>query len=206
MAAKAAADWNPLLQSDDVPISPMRLVGEMMRALDPARTVITHDSGYPRDHLAPHYVCTLPADTWVGQQHAARVVSRPRPGRHDGGAGQDLRLLPGRRRLRAVRARAGDGGPQQDPGAVHPDQQLRDDWLRRPSAHCGGALRSQALSGSYTEIGLALGASAYRISDPNEVATAIRKGIAEVEAGGVVLLEFITSATRHRISSADVFG
>jgi hypothetical protein len=33
----------------------------------------------------------------------------------------------------------------------------------------------------------------------------LRKGIAEVEAGNVVLLEFITSAIRHRIAAVDVF-
>src|SRR4029077_11960741 len=60
VAARTAAEWNPRFSSDEVPISPLRVIGELMRAVDPARTVITHDSGYPRDHLAPHYVSTRP--------------------------------------------------------------------------------------------------------------------------------------------------
>src|ERR1700726_1974199 len=60
VAARTAAEWEPLFASAEVPISPLRVLGELMRAVDPARTVITHDSGYPRDHLAPHYLGTRP--------------------------------------------------------------------------------------------------------------------------------------------------
>ena len=64
----------------------------------------------------------------------------------------------------------------------------------------------KALSGRYSEIGAALGAESFRITDPGEVASSIQKGIARSEAGAVVLLEFITAPLRHRIAAAAVFG
>jgi len=64
----------------------------------------------------------------------------------------------------------------------------------------------KALSGRYTEIGAALGAESSRITNPDEVAASIQKGIARVEAGAVVLLEFVTAPLRHRIAAATVFA
>jgi len=42
-------EWMPRLTSDREPISPYRIVWELMQATDPKRTVVTHDSGCPRD-------------------------------------------------------------------------------------------------------------------------------------------------------------
>jgi thiamine pyrophosphate-dependent acetolactate synthase large subunit-like protein len=64
----------------------------------------------------------------------------------------------------------------------------------------------KALTGRYTEIGAALGALSYRITEPGEVAPTLRKAIAEVETGEVVLLEIITAPLRHRIAAVSVFG
>ncbi len=207
VAAKSAAEWKPLLESDDVPISPLRVVGEMMRALDPARTIVTHDSGYPRDHLAPHYVCTTPRGYlgWgnstplgssLGFALGAKMAAPDKLSvcfLGDAAFGQcGLELESAVRNKIPVLCVLTNNSEMTGYG----------DHQRIAEERFG----LKALSGSYTEIGAALGASAYRISDPADAATAIHKGIAEVEAGGVVLLEFITSAIRHRIPSAEVFG
>jgi acetolactate synthase-1/2/3 large subunit len=52
--------WQPRLTSDDVPISPYRVVWELMRFVDPAHTIVTHDSGNPRDQLLPFFEATAP--------------------------------------------------------------------------------------------------------------------------------------------------
>ncbi len=47
------AEWGPRLTSDEIPISPYRVFHEVMNTVDPSETIITHDSGYPRNQLVP---------------------------------------------------------------------------------------------------------------------------------------------------------
>ncbi|AGT10607.1 thiamine pyrophosphate-requiring protein [Paracoccus aminophilus] len=54
------AKWMPLLTAESSPISPYRVIWEMVGVLDPDRTIITHDAGNPRDQLCPFYVATQP--------------------------------------------------------------------------------------------------------------------------------------------------
>ena len=54
------ARWMPFLTSDSDPISPYRVVWEIMHAVDPANTVVTHDAGNPRDQFSPFYEATVP--------------------------------------------------------------------------------------------------------------------------------------------------
>ena len=53
-------EWTPRLTSDDVPISPYRVVYELNRGLDKANSIVTHDSGNPRDQIVPFYEATTP--------------------------------------------------------------------------------------------------------------------------------------------------
>jgi acetolactate synthase-1/2/3 large subunit len=52
--------WSPRLECDAEPISPYRVVFELMRAVDKTRTVVTHDSGNPRDQIVPFYEAIVP--------------------------------------------------------------------------------------------------------------------------------------------------
>ena len=53
-------EWNPLLTSNEIPINPYRVIFELDHVLDKATTIITHDSGNPRDQLTPFYNATHP--------------------------------------------------------------------------------------------------------------------------------------------------
>ncbi len=53
-------EWMPRLTSDKEPISPYRVVWELMQATDPKRTVVAHDSGCPRDQMVPFYETVVP--------------------------------------------------------------------------------------------------------------------------------------------------
>lgn len=48
-------EWMPHLQSDETPISPYRVIWELMQNTNPAQTIVTHDSGSPRDQIMPFY-------------------------------------------------------------------------------------------------------------------------------------------------------
>lgn len=53
-------EWMPRLTSNEEPINPYRVIWELMHTVDPMRTVVTHDSGCPRDQLVPFYEAIIP--------------------------------------------------------------------------------------------------------------------------------------------------
>jgi acetolactate synthase-1/2/3 large subunit len=63
--------WQPLLTSNESPISHYRVVSELNNALSSRRSIVTHDSGSPRDQLSPFYVARRPRSYigW-GKSHA----------------------------------------------------------------------------------------------------------------------------------------
>ena len=206
-AARTADEWNPRFAADDVPISPLRVIGELMRAVDPARAVITHDSGYPRDHLAPHYVSTrprgylgwgnsTPLGSSLGLALGAKVAAPDKLSvcfLGDAAFGQcGLELETAVRNKIPVLCILVNNSEMTGYG----------DHQRVAEERFG----LKALSGRYADIGSALGAESSRITEPGQVAGSIQEGIARAEAGAVVLLEFITAPLRHRIASAAVFA
>ena len=52
--------WSPLLNSEDVPINTYRVIGELEKNLDKVNSVVTHDAGAPRDTIMPFYTGTVP--------------------------------------------------------------------------------------------------------------------------------------------------
>ena len=54
------AEWEGLLNADDVPINPYRVVNEINKTLDHANSVVTHDAGNPRDQIMPFFQATVP--------------------------------------------------------------------------------------------------------------------------------------------------
>jgi acetolactate synthase-1/2/3 large subunit len=54
------AEWMPRLTSGAAPLSPYRVVWELMQVVDRTRTVVTHDAGHPRDQIVPFYEAVVP--------------------------------------------------------------------------------------------------------------------------------------------------
>ncbi len=54
------ARWADRLGSDAEPISPYRVIAELMRTVDRRRTCLTHDSGNPRDQIVPFFEALTP--------------------------------------------------------------------------------------------------------------------------------------------------
>ena len=57
--------WRAKSESDEVPITPYRALSEFMAATDPDETIVTHDSGSPRDQILPFYRAGAPG-TYMG--------------------------------------------------------------------------------------------------------------------------------------------
>ena len=54
-------EWQPKLTSNEIPINPYRVVGDMVKTFDAGETIITHDSGSPRNQLLPFWESPVPS-------------------------------------------------------------------------------------------------------------------------------------------------
>jgi acetolactate synthase-1/2/3 large subunit len=62
---KWMAEWSEVLSSNEMPITPYRVIGEMINVLDKENSIVTHDAGAPRDIIMPFYPGTVP-HSYVG--------------------------------------------------------------------------------------------------------------------------------------------
>jgi len=59
------AEWLPILNSDEEPISYYRVIQALNETLDAENSIVTHDAGAPRDSIVPFYTATTP-HSYVG--------------------------------------------------------------------------------------------------------------------------------------------
>lgn len=52
--------WKPLLESDETPINPYRVINEINKEIEPENAIATHDAGNPRDQIMPFYKASQP--------------------------------------------------------------------------------------------------------------------------------------------------
>ena len=53
-------EWTPRLNSDETPLSPYRVIRDLMNTLDRKQSIVTHDSGSPRDEMVPFFETISP--------------------------------------------------------------------------------------------------------------------------------------------------
>jgi acetolactate synthase-1/2/3 large subunit len=58
--ARMGAKYGPALESDEAPINPYRVYGDLMKALDRENSFVTHDSGNTRDQTSTIYESLIP--------------------------------------------------------------------------------------------------------------------------------------------------
>ncbi|GAA4482071.1 thiamine pyrophosphate-requiring protein [Rhodococcus olei] len=188
------AEWMPLLTSEETPISAYRVIGELIRAVDPAEAIVTHDAGSPRDQLSPFWKCTEPL-TYLGWGKTTQL-------------GYGLGLVMGAKLAHPDKlcinlwgdAAIGFTGLELETCVRERIPVLsilfNNSYMAMETNAMGLSQRTfgtMNISGDYTAMARSLGAYAERVTDPSEVAAALRRGIAQTEAGNPVLLEFITS-------------
>jgi acetolactate synthase-1/2/3 large subunit len=185
--------WMPRLTSDAGPISPYRLVWDLMAAVDRTRTVVTHDAGHPRDQIVPFYETLVPRGylgwgkstqlgTGLGLTMGARLA---RPDRLAvnimgdaafGMVGMDIET--------AVRCGIPILTIVMNNGLMGGYGEYMPRAVERYGAH--------RMTGDYAAVGAALGAYSERVSDAAELRAAISRCAAAVESGRAALLEVMT--------------
>ena len=187
------AEWTPRLISDEVPISPYRVISELAKAVDVANTIITHDSGYPREQLVPFWETVTPRG-YIGWGKSTQLG-------YGLGLSIGAKLAAPDKQVINVMGDAAFGMSGMDiETAVRSEIPimtviLNNSVMTHYTAHMPYASEhwgSNKLSGDYTKVAEGLGAYAEQVSAPDQVAPAIRRAIAANQKGQPAVLEVIT--------------
>ena len=195
-------EWMPKLTSDEVPITPYRVIWELMQTVDPADAIVTHDSGSPRDQIVPFYQSAGPRSylgwgkshglgTGLGLTIGAKLAAPDKLAIHwmgdaaFGMVGLDFET--------AVRC----GLPIL--AIVSNNYSMACETHQMAVSH--DLYRTRDIGGNYADMARAMGGYAERVDSPPEIAPAIQRARRATEEGRGALLEFITceeTASSHR--------
>ena len=188
------AQWMPKLTSEDVPMNPYRVVWDLMHTVDLDNTIITHESGSAREYLSPFWEARAPRSfigwgksTQLGYSLGLAMGAKlAEPDKLCINVMGDLAFSTvGLDVETAVRCNI----PTMTIVINNAFMSIYDD-SRFPVAIEKYNIKS--LSGEFSEDAQAMGAYTEKITAPGDIIPAIKRGIAETEAGNAVVLEFIT--------------
>jgi len=192
--AEWLAEWMPKLTSQDVPITPYRIIWDFMHTIDARDAIVTHDSGSPREQLVPFYRATAPR-SYVGWGKS-----------HGLGTGLGLNIgaklaAPDKFCVNFMGDAAFGMTGLDFETAVRCGIPITTIVLNNSSmAIERHALvvsheryRTRDIGGNYADLGRAMGGYAERIEKPAEIIPALERARKTNQDGKAVLLEFITS-------------
>jgi thiamine pyrophosphate-dependent acetolactate synthase large subunit-like protein len=194
------AEWRPLLTSNDAPISPYRVIWDLLHTVDVKNTIITHDAGSPRDQLSPFWVATEPL-SYLGWGKTTQLG-------YGLGLAMGAKLAQPNKLCMNVWGDAAIGFTGMDfETAVRERIPIMSILFNNFSMAIELKVmpvstekyRSTDISGDYAAMARAFGGYGERVTDPAEIVPAIKRGIEQTQKGNPVLLEFIT-AKETRIS------
>jgi thiamine pyrophosphate-dependent acetolactate synthase large subunit-like protein len=188
------AQWMPKLTSDEAPLSPYRVIWDLLHTVDTTNTIITHDAGSPRDQLSPFWVSENPL-SYIGWGKTTQL-------------GYGLGLAMGAKLARPEKlcinvwgdAAIGFTGMDFETAVrerIPILSVLMNNFsmaIELPIMQTATAkYRSTDISGHYADMAKAFGGYGERVAEPGEIIPAIKRAIAQTEAGTPALLEFITA-------------
>jgi len=187
-------EWKPRMAAAYEPISPYRVIGELIQSVDPNRTVITHDSGCPRDQLVPLYEAVVPRgylgwgkSTPLGS--SLGLIMGAKLARPDwlavhlmgdaafGMVGMDLETAV-RNRIPILTVLMNNG--------------VMGGYTKKQPIACE-RYGVDRLSGDYAMVAKGLGAHSERVDRTDDLKPAIRRAIQQTESGRPALLEVMTA-------------
>jgi acetolactate synthase-1/2/3 large subunit len=187
------AEWGPRLTSDETPINPYRVIWDLTNTVDRARTILTHDSGNPRDQTLPFYRSLAPRGylgwgkstqlgTGLGLAMGAKLAQPAKTVINImgdlafGTAGMDVET--------AVRERI--------PIITVLLNNSRMGGYGHHMPVASQRFQANRLSGNYAAVAAGLGAYSERVEQPAEIIPALKRAMAANTDGRPAVLEFIT--------------
>jgi acetolactate synthase-1/2/3 large subunit len=191
--AKWIEDWTPKLTDTSTPISPYRVIWDLLHTVDVPNTIMTHDAGSPRDQIVPFWKPTAPL-SYIGWGKTTQL-------------GYGLGLAMGAKLAHPDKlcvnfwgdAAIGFTGMDFETAAreripimscLMNNFSMAIELKVMPSSTA--KYRSTDISGNYADMAKAFGCYGERVTDPNEIIPAIKRGIKQTQEGKPVLLEFLT--------------
>ena len=187
-------EWMPKLTSDEVPMTPYRVIWDLMHTVDVKNTIITHDAGSPRDQLSPFWQCENPL-SYIGWGKTTQL-------------GYGLGLAMGAKLAKPdalcinVWGDAAIGFTGMDfETAVRERIPILSVLFNNFSMAIEIPImpvstekyRSTDISGNYADMAKAFGGYGERVETPDQIIPAIQRGIQKTQEGIPALLEFITA-------------
>jgi acetolactate synthase-1/2/3 large subunit len=187
-------EWMPKLTSDETPLSPYRVIWDLLHTVDVANTIITHDAGSPRDQLSPFWETLAPL-TYIGWGKTTQLG-------YGLGLAMGAKLAAPDKLCINVWGDAAIGFTGMDFETAARERIpilsiLFNNFsmaIELPIMQAATEkYRSTDISGHYADFACALGGYGERVSDPNEIIPAIKRGIQQTQEGRPALLEFLTA-------------
>ncbi len=187
------AQWRGKLTSNETPLTPYRVIADLLATVDVPNTIITHDAGSPRDQLSPFWVSTAPL-SYLGWGKTTQLG-------YGLGLAMGAKLAAPDKLCINVWGDAAIGFTGMDfETAARYRIPILSILFNNFSMACEldimpvstAAYRATDISGDYAAFARALGGHGERVTSPDEIIPAIKRGIEKTKEGVPVLLEFIT--------------
>ena len=186
-------EWLPRLTADTAPISPYRVIWDLLHTVDVANTIVTHDSGNPRDQTLPFFAPTAPRG-YIGWGKSTQL------GTGYGVAMGAKLAFPDKTCINVMGDLAFGTAGMEIETAFR--ERLPIITILLNNSRLGGYSNympvasdkydSNKLTGDYTTVAKGLGAYAEKVEKPEDVKGAVARAIQATKDGRPVLLEFIT--------------
>ena len=185
--------WQKKLNSEQTPLTPYRVIGDLAKTVDLDNVIITHDAGSPRDQISPFWVSTQPL-SYLGWGKTTQLG-------YGLGLAMGAKLACPKKLCINVWGDAAIGFTGMDfETAVREKIPILSILFNNFSMAIELKImpvsteryRSTDISGDYAAMARAFGGYGERVTEPAEVIPAIRRGIEQTEKGVPALLEFIT--------------
>ncbi len=185
--------WLPKLTSDETPLSPYRVIWDLLHTIDVANAVVTHDAGSPRDQTSPFWETATPL-SYIGWGKTTQLG-------YGLGLAMGAKLAEPQKLCLNIWGDAAIGMTGMDfETAVRERIPILSILLNNFSMAIEIAAmkvstekyRATDISGNYADFARALGGYGERVTDPSEIVPAIKRGVQQTLEGKPALLEFIT--------------
>jgi acetolactate synthase-1/2/3 large subunit len=186
--------WRPKLTSNESPLSPYRVLWDLLHTVDVNQTVITHDAGSPRDQLSPFWESITPL-SYIGWGKTTQLG-------YGLGLAMGAKLVCPQKLCINVWGDAAIGFTGMDfETAVRERIPILSILLNNFSMAIEIPIMpistqkygATDISGNYADMAKAFGGYGERVTQADQIIPAIRRGIEQTQAGVPALLEFITA-------------
>lgn len=192
--AEWLAQWKHKLTANEIPLSPYRVIWDLMHTVDVPNTIITHDAGSPRDQLSPFWKPVTPL-SYIGWGKTTQLG-------YGLGLAMGAKLASPDKLCINVWGDAAIGFTGMDfETAVRERIPILSLLFNNFSMAIElpvmpvstEKFRSTDISGHYTDMARSFGGYGERVTTPDEIVPAIKRGIQKTQEGVPALLEFLTA-------------